>query len=78
MLSIAGEVARAFDLGAPVESTPGAGGLSNELWRVVTNRGNFAVKVMRANASSPKFRGLVNWSEYIAGSVARASMQPMA
>ena len=59
MLSIADEVAEAFSLGAPIDSNQVSGGLSNDLWRLTTDTGTFAVKVMRANTSNPEFRGNV-------------------
>jgi hypothetical protein len=50
------EVCRVFGLGKmrdePVEV---AGGLSNEMWRVVTDGGAFAVKRMIVNAERPGF-----------------------
>jgi Ser/Thr protein kinase RdoA (MazF antagonist) len=48
-----------LDLGALIESRAVAGGLSNDLWHVRTDRGQFAVKVMRANADAPDFRANV-------------------
>ena len=50
------EVARAFELGAIQGVVPVAGGLSNDMWQVTTDSGEFAVKVMRANADSPAFQ----------------------
>ena len=35
------------------------GGLSNDLWRVDTTTGRYAVKVMRTNAGAPDFRSNV-------------------
>lgn len=57
MLPIVQEVAEAFSLGEHLDSTMVPGGLSNDLWRLETNTGTFAVKVMRANASMPDFHG---------------------
>ena len=50
------EVARRFALGDPV-ALPVAvpGGLSNELWRLTTGEGDFAVKRMVVNADRPDF-----------------------
>jgi hypothetical protein len=51
-----GRAAEAFGLGRLVaEPAAVAGGLSNELWRVATDRGVFAVKRMVANAERPGF-----------------------
>lgn len=51
------DVCRRFDLGA-ARATPVAvaGGLSNRLYRLVTDRGEFAVKRMVANADAPEFK----------------------
>ncbi|GAA2616819.1 hypothetical protein Adu01nite_30350 [Paractinoplanes durhamensis] len=47
---------RQFDLGRPVgEPVAVPGGLSNELWRVTTSEGVFAVKRMVVNADHPDF-----------------------
>lgn len=49
-----------FGLGPPVAGPVRvAGGLSNELWRVQTARGVFAVKRMVVNAGRPGFAGAV-------------------
>ncbi len=57
------DVAARFALGRPVTpAEPVAGGLSNELWRVVTGRGVFAVKRMVANARHPGFTANVEAS----------------
>ncbi len=46
----------AFPLGAPVSPLERvAGGLSNDLWRLDTSTGSFAVKRMVAHADSPGF-----------------------
>lgn len=51
-------VARQFGLGRPVaEPVRVPGGLSNELWRVATEDGVFAVKRMVVNADLPGFVG---------------------
>jgi len=51
-------VARRFGLGRPVsEPVRVSGGLSNELWRVATDDGVFAVKRMVVNADLPDFVG---------------------
>jgi len=44
-----------FALGRLVDATSVAGGLSNDLWRVETDKGVFAVKVMVAHADRPEF-----------------------
>jgi hypothetical protein len=50
------EVAARFGLGRPVrEPARVPGGLSNELWRLDTEQGAFAVKRMVANAARPGF-----------------------
>lgn len=59
MLSGAAEIADRFCLGAPVSVSPVAGGLSNDLWKVVTDTGTYAVKVMRAHVDEPDFRSNV-------------------
>jgi Ser/Thr protein kinase RdoA (MazF antagonist) len=56
MLPHADEVARTFGLGTVRSATPVPGGLSNDLWRVDTDTGRYAVKVMRTNADAPDFR----------------------
>lgn len=51
------EACARFDLGTIVASPVSvAGGLSNRLYRVTTNRGEFAVKRMVANATSASFK----------------------
>ena len=56
-------VARRFGLGRPVaEPVVVAGGLSNELWRLATDDGVFAVKRMIVNADRPEFVGNVEAS----------------
>lgn len=67
MLLIADEVAEAFNLGEPLDSSPVPGGLSNDLWRLETDTGTFAVKVMRANSSNPDFRGNIEAAYAIEG-----------
>lgn len=53
-------VANRFRLGRPVrEPVRVSGGLSNELWRLDTDRGAFAVKRMVVNADRPSFVGNV-------------------
>jgi hypothetical protein len=53
-------VAERFGLGPPVGAPRRvAGGLSNELWRLVTGAGAFAVKRMVLNADRPDFVGNV-------------------
>ncbi|MCO8275252.1 aminoglycoside phosphotransferase family protein [Actinoplanes sp. TRM 88003] len=55
-----GRVADRFGLGAlTAEPVRVVGGLSNELWRVVTADGTFAVKRMVVNAEQPQFVGNV-------------------
>jgi Ser/Thr protein kinase RdoA (MazF antagonist) len=56
VLPTADQIAVAFGLGQPLESVPVAGGLSNDMWRLQTDTGTFAVKVMRAHATNPDFR----------------------
>jgi hypothetical protein len=54
---------RCFGLGAPLaEPVRVLGGLSNDLWRVVTADGTFAVKRMVANAERVEFAGDVEAS----------------
>src|SRR5690242_7846132 len=49
-------VTRRFGLGRPAgEPVRVAGGLSNELWRVVTDQGVYAVKRMVVHADRPDF-----------------------
>lgn len=48
--------AERFGIGQPEKITRVAGGLSNDMWRVTTRVGDFAVKAMRAHAESPYFR----------------------
>ena len=51
-----GRVAARFQLGRPMRGPKRVpGGLSNELWRLHTDRGAFAVKRMIVNADSPSF-----------------------
>ncbi|MEV4348501.1 phosphotransferase [Actinoplanes sp. NPDC049596] len=58
--SVMEAVARRFGLGRlEAEPVRVAGGLSNELWRVRTDRGVFAVKRMVVNADRPDFVGNV-------------------
>lgn len=47
--------ALAFGLGRIRTAIPVAGGLSNDLWRVETSAGRYAVKVMRTHADRPEF-----------------------
>ena len=56
MLDLVRDIAEAFDLGTPSAVESVTGGLSNDLWKVETAKGVFAVKVMRVNAASPNFR----------------------
>lgn len=56
MSTFVDEVAATFGLGQPRHSSAVPGGLSNDLLRVETSGGAFAVKVMRANARDPEFR----------------------
>src|SRR3954471_22381158 len=54
------DVARVFGLGRLAdEPQPVAGGLSNDLWRVATDRGAYAVKRMVTNAGRPGFAAAV-------------------
>lgn len=53
------EVAATFGLGAVRSAAPVPGGLSNDLWRVETDTGRYAVKVMRTNVGAPDFRANV-------------------
>jgi hypothetical protein len=53
---VIGRVATRFELGQPVrEPAPISGGLSNELWRLDTDHGTFAIKRMVVNANLPTF-----------------------
>jgi hypothetical protein len=53
---LVGRVAARFELGQPVmDPVRVSGGLSNELWRLDTDRGAFAVKRMVVNADLPSF-----------------------
>ncbi len=53
---VIGRVAARFELGRPLrEPERVTGGLSNELWRLETDRGAFAVKRMIVNADQPSF-----------------------
>jgi hypothetical protein len=53
-VSVIGRVAARFALGQPVrQPVEVSGGLSNQLWRLDTDRGTFAVKRMVANADQP-------------------------
>jgi len=56
---IVDRVAQTFGLGSPRSAEPVAGGLSNEVWKLTTGRGSFAVKLMRTNSSNADFRGNV-------------------
>lgn len=49
-------IAEVFGLGGPTAVRPVTGGLSNDVWRVDTDSGAFAVKVMRAHSEEPGFR----------------------
>jgi hypothetical protein len=54
------DVASRFALGRPAgPPVPVTGGLSNELWRLVTERGTYAVKRMVTNAHRPDFRATI-------------------
>jgi hypothetical protein len=55
-LELVREIAETFGLGIPRALESVTGGLSNDLWKVETGEGAFAVKVMRVNADSPAFR----------------------
>lgn len=55
MLAVMSEAASGFGLGQVEEIVPVQGGLSNDMWRVTTTDGDFAVKVMRAHAEAPDF-----------------------
>ncbi|GIM64020.1 hypothetical protein Pve01_82040 [Planomonospora venezuelensis] len=59
MLPHADEVSATFGLGTVHSAAPVPGGLSNDLWRVDTETGRYAVKVMRTNAGAPDFRSHV-------------------
>lgn len=59
MTFAAEEVAATFGLGAVRSAAPVPGGLSNDLWRVDTATGAYAVKVMRTNVDVPDFRSNV-------------------
>ncbi|WP_433384853.1 phosphotransferase [Actinoplanes sp. CA-142083] len=60
---VSGRVMRRFGLGDPVGAPVRVpGGLSNELWRVTTAEGVFAVKRMVVNADRPDFVGNVEAS----------------
>ena len=50
------------------------GGLSNEMWRVATESGEFAVKVMRAHADAAEFRDNVEAAFKIERSALRAGI----
>lgn len=56
MLSRVEEIARTFGLGVVRSASTVPGGLSNDLWRVDTDTGPYAVKVMRTNVDAPDFR----------------------
>ncbi|WP_309649300.1 phosphotransferase [Nocardioides sp.] len=56
MTDVLDGAAAAFGLGTRLAAAPVAGGLSNDLWRLETERGVFAVKVMRVNAGTLGFR----------------------
>lgn len=49
-------IAEVFELGRPTAVRPVTGGLSNEMWKLDTSTGAFAVKVMRAHTDEPGFR----------------------
>lgn len=59
MRDSANQVAQAFGLGTVRNSEPVRGGLSNDMWRMTTNQGQFAVKAMRVNADNPDFEANV-------------------
>ena len=57
------DVAARFALGRPAgPAEPVTGGLSNELWRLVTGQGSWAVKRMVTNAHRPEFTANVEAS----------------
>lgn len=57
---LVGRVASRFGLGQPViDPVRVSGGLSNDMWRLDTDRGVFAVKRMVVNANLPSFVGNV-------------------
>jgi hypothetical protein len=71
------EIATRFGLGRPVgPPEPVPGGLSNELWRLVTDQGTYAVKRMVTNAHRPEFVANVEAS-YAVERRARAAGVPM-
>lgn len=51
-----GDVASTYELGSVRGCRPVPGGLSNDLFRLETARGAYALKVMRANADASGFR----------------------
>lgn len=53
------KAAESFGLGQVEAMVRVEGGLSNDMWRVTTTSGEFAVKVMRAHADAPDFRDKV-------------------
>lgn len=54
--------ADAFGLGRIEALSRVEGGLSNDMWRVRSSEGDFAVKVMRAHAEAPEFRGNIEFA----------------
>lgn len=58
-------IAEAFALGHPTAARPVTGGLSNDMWRLDTDTGAFAVKVMRAHADEPGFRDNIETAHVI-------------
>lgn len=56
MDSILVEAAEAFGLGFPQWARRVHGGLSNQMWRLQTSSGTYAIKLMQANAERPEFQ----------------------
>lgn len=56
MEAIVAKGTEGFGLGQAEQVTHVEGGLSNDMWRVTTPEGDFAVKIMRAHAEEPDFR----------------------
>ncbi len=55
LLALLDAAADAFSLGTVREHRPVAGGLSNDVFRVVADRGAYAIKVLRTNADAADF-----------------------
>ncbi|QSR31583.1 hypothetical protein CFI00_13930 [Nocardioides sp. S5] len=67
-------IAGVFALGRPIAVRPVTGGLSNEMWKLDTDTGAFAVKVMRAHAEEPGFRDNIERAHLVEAAAFRSGV----